>query len=41
MLHTDVDDRPRVDPRDIRDLAGGLVFLALLGLGLYINVLAG
>ena len=41
MLHTDLDDRPRVDPRDIRDLAVGVGFLALLGVGLYINVLLG
>ena len=41
MLHTDAEHRPSVDPRDIRELAGGLAFLALLGLGLYVNVLLG
>lgn len=39
MLHTELDrDSPAADPNDVRELIGGLFFLALLGLGLYINV---
>lgn len=37
MLRSDTGEKPRVDPQDVRDLIGGIVFLALLGLGLYVN----